>query len=251
MATKLTLSEKVRKLEEAGIDTSKWAFQFTVNGVMLNLDEHEEIKELVGDKFLFSPVDFDKEILTQTLRMINSKVGFDKFIRNHFSYEYQFDWLLDQLKKMKHMSDKDRETYERFITKDVVFELLEHRLENIDKNEINYPQYFFDVKTYLRNRKNDDDLIQVIEDYKQILAETKDDQYVYPTIGFYTKKCNVLLDAYKGLTGFACLNILAKNYGIGDIESLYKQLDEFTEQKCLWKFIRILLNMDLKEVYNG
>lgn len=250
MTTKLTLSEKIKKLEEAGIDTSKWAFQFTVNGVTLNLDEHEEIKELVGDKFLFSPVDFDKEILTETLRMINSKDGFDKFIRNHFSYEYQLDWLVSQLKKMKYMSEQDRETYERFITKDVVFELLEHRLLNVDKKEIDYPQYFLDVQTYLRNRRNDDDLINVIEEYKKILAKTKDG-YVYPTIGFYTKKCNALLDAYKGLRGFACLNILAKNYGIGNIESLYKQLDEFTEQKCLWKFIRILLNMDLTEVYNA
>lgn len=251
MATKLTLSEKVRKLEEAGIDTSKWAFQFEVNGVTLNLDEHEEIKELVGDKFLFSPVDFDKEILTETLRMINSKDGFDELIRNHFSYEYQFDWLLSQLKKMKHMSEKDRETYERFITKDVVFELLEHRLLNVNKDEIDYPQYFLDVQTYLRNRRNDDDLINVIESYTQILAKTKDGKYVYPTTDFYTKKCNALLDAYKGLRGFACLNVLAKNYGIGNLEDLYKQLDEFTEQKCLWKFIRILLNMDLTEVYNG
>lgn len=251
MATKLKLSEKVRKLEEAGIDTSKWAFQFEVNGVTLNLDEHEEIKELVGDKFLFSPVDFDKEILAETLRMINSKDGFDKLIRNHFSYEYQFDWLLSQLKKMKHMSEKDRETYERFITKDVVFELLEHRLLNVNKDEIDYPQYFLDVQTYLRNRRNDDDLINVIESYTQILAKTKDGKYVYPTTDFYTKKCNALLDAYKGLRGFACLNVLAKNYGIGNLEDLYKQLDEFTEQKCLWKFIRILLNMDLTSVYNG
>lgn len=251
MATKLTLSEKIRKLEEAGIDISKWAFQFKVNGVMLNLDEHEEIKELVGTKFLFSPVDFDKEILTTTLRMINYEGGFDKFIRNKLSYEYQMVWLKDTLQKMKHMSKEDRKVYEKFVNKDVVFELLEHRLENIDKDEIDYVQYFFDIKTYLRYRKNDPDLIQVIEDYKQILAKTKDGQYVYPTINFYTKKCNVLLDAYKGLTGFACLNILAKNYGIGNLEDLYKQLDEFTEQKCLWKFIRILLNMDLTEVYNG
>lgn len=185
---KLTLSEKIRKLEEAGIDTSKWAFQFTVNGVTLNLDEHEEIKELVGDKFLFSPVDFDKEILTETLRMINSKDGFDKFIRNHFSYEYQLDWLVSQLKKMKYMSEQDRETYERFITKDVVFELLEHRLLNVDKKEIDYPQYFLDVQTYLRNRRNDDDLINVIGEYKKILAKTKDGKYVYPTTDFYTKK---------------------------------------------------------------
>ena len=129
--------------------------------------------------------------------------------------------------------------------------MLEHRLLNVNKDEIDYPQYFFDVQTYLRNRRNDDDLINVIANYTQILAKTKDGKYVYPTTDFYTKKCNALLDAYKGLRGFACLNVLAKNYGIGNLEDLYKQLDEFTEQKCLWKFIRILLNMDLTSVYNG
>lgn len=247
----LTLGEKIRKLEEAGIDTSKWKYQFELNGVRFNLSDDSEIKELVGDKFIFSPVDFNKEILVMNLRMSNSEGGYDKFVRDRLSYDYQMTWIEEMLVKMKKMPFQEKSVYKKFINKELVYELIRHRTKNISKKNFDFLAYDeYKNKVYeLLCEFEGSDLLTLINRYKSIAIIDKDDKEVHPTIDYYQKKCPKWLDAYRGLNGFVCLCILAKYYNIGNLSHLYEQLDEFEDNNTLWKFIRIFLNMDLAEIY--
>ena len=279
----MKLSEKLRKLEEVGIDTSKFiikcnglniklekddgknegidlskilvneTFSKSINGdaVKINIDVdsiHDayikscDIETNSDTSYILSAKCDDKEILVNTLRMINSEDGYDSYIRHKFTYQYQWYWLEKMLKKMV-----DREVnvnvYSKFINRHLVLSMFNHfskkAYQQVVGSKLNeFKKEVGDEVPYYRIKQ----LYSFVQDFnKTVISNTK----LKPE----TSKCAEWSDAYRGLNGYLALVTLAKSYGIGDVEELQERLEEYVERDCLYKFIRDLIGMDLRDLY--
>lgn len=269
----MKLSEKLRKLEEVGIDTSK--FQIKCNGLKVTLNEDSDKNEgidlsriildnigegqsvnvdvnkihtafvescnietnKVGAFILTSKCD-DKEVLINTLRMVNSDDGYDKYIRHKLSYSYQFVWLEEMLKKMVN-KEVNVYAYRYFITKELVLEMLH---DCFKKCNYKTREKVRELAKQVANTFELKGFYEIIHELNQEVM--KDTEIVYDEY-----KANVWLDIYRGLNGYQSLVTLAKCYDIGDLEELEERLNEYKERGCLWKFLRDLQKMDLTELY--
>ena len=102
--------ERLKALEQAGIDTS--IYTATVNSIS------EQASESVEDVQLDS-AEFERKIALKTLRMMNAtttnrkgehETGIVAYLKNKYSYNYQFEFLkkeIDELYKLKRENPKE------------------------------------------------------------------------------------------------------------------------------------------------
>lgn len=125
------LSEQLRAMEEMGIDTSK----FTVCVPLDEIDGSFKKVDLsitpVEDKQLNHSA-FRRWITAQTFRMLNyvsydkKSKGWEAYLRDNYSYIYQFKMMIDEFKRMEKIKKTDKEEFERrlyFFNKNVVLEV--------------------------------------------------------------------------------------------------------------------------------
>ena len=289
----MKLSEKLAKLEEVGIDTSK--FKIKCNGLNIQLDESQtdkgeidledvivslyknktssspcvessvsisvddlndiivESSKIVGNTYLLADVSQDKDVLVQTLRMINSERGFDKYLREKFSYMYQFTWIEQQLKKMVHMklNSSEYKMYSAFIDKELLMALTKDLMKRIRNAEAFYlskdiaSNEIRDKALELAKDKttNANDMLYYVLDILEIIKENGIE------IDYSETKCSEWMDTYRGLVGLISLITLAKSYNVGCVKELSERLEKYKKNNTLYKFIRDLIIMDLSKVY--
>lgn len=123
---KKNLSERIAMLEEMGIDTSK--FNINLEGLTLNVVADNAVKDKQIDNKVFR-----RWVTAQTFKMLyepsynpNTRIweyGWDNYLRNGYSYMYQFTMMLEEIKTLAKIEVKDEESFDersRFFTPEVV-----------------------------------------------------------------------------------------------------------------------------------
>lgn len=124
------LSERLAVLEEMGLDTSKYNIE--ING---NVIEIKEANNFVEDKQIKNKV-FRRWITAQTFKMLNYEGGWDAYLRDNYSYMYQFTMMLEEIKTLVKIGKTDAEEFNErvhFFNKDVVVETCKHYLKQLKK----------------------------------------------------------------------------------------------------------------------
>lgn len=208
---KKNLSEMIKVLEDAGIDTSKFAV--TINGRDLkSFDEEfvDKISKIVGENQIENKT-FRRWVLAQTMRMLYTPVwdnkkkhyvtGWEPYLRINYNYDYQFKMLLEELKTLSKMQKKrssEFETRSKFFTKNVVIKLCEDAI-----NKTSFYDYRVDtakkiIHILYTSRPND---------YRNMYTFLLDfiNTGILNLIPKSTRKCQAWKDAYKGAGAYYSL----------------------------------------------
>lgn len=137
----MKLSERIRVLEEAGIDTSK--YNLKISGIEVEIDA---VNSIVEDKQVDNKKLFRRWITAQTFKMLNSasfnnkkgcmESGWDAYLRNCYDYKYQFTMMLEELKTLSKLYNTDKDEFNErshFFNKDVVVATCNHYIAQLTK----------------------------------------------------------------------------------------------------------------------
>ena len=229
---KKQLSYYAQKLEEAGIDTSK--FNLELNGVVLNLEDLTSRKTTSGETAKDMIDGLTKIVLEYTVPKtyvstssdlfrkfgclclnyrqavsLNKKheqeKGFDAFVRNELPYAYQFEFILSNVLNKK---DDFADVARNFFTNDVLISLCEHLVKKLEKSKEFHG--YGDVYYLLNNLKsatNNGEFKKTFGKFNTLTEFIWGHQY----------KCPAWKDAYKGLMNFCAIDYLIKQ---GKIKSM-------------------------------
>ena len=255
---KKQMSYYVNKLEEAGIDTSK--FNLELNGVVMSVEEALKSVDVVGNTYLFDRGNFEKEIALETLRAMKKKAsysgrkdGLNAYINDYLSNDVQFMDLLRFARLLSKLEKfKDSEEF-KIIANIYTFDL--------------YRSYAEDYMGRLRHERFDhrmDDMDKLVDSlnaanavanlhcstYKEVYELMKSWNDKYLKIVKYTAKCPDWKDAYKASRSYFTLSYLIKKGYLKtlDLNMLNAMFNGLVEQGQAWRLYKTLeSNQDVIE----
>jgi len=257
---------RMNTLNNAGVDTSKY-FDVQIpgggtvkmkmeNGVPVivpqAVDSMQRFKEEIQDEILNQIIEdgyvrntklHRRWVMAQMFRMLNyegyrmnrncSDSGYDACLRNSYGYMYQFSMMLEEIRVLSKLEDRDKESFNErshFFTKNVVIATCTDYLEKLkadietqkSKNCKGVPykrvkgQNIFvadlEKKIYQPIRRK----IWAIErarNYKEIYKELKKFNDNMIKLRWDTPKCKMWIDAFKGSGAYYTLKNLTMYHG--------------------------------------
>lgn len=149
-------NERMNKLNNAGINTSKY---FTVdldNGTKIHLiiDENGQpvvvdkkadpiANQIIEDGYVRNTKLHRRFVMAQMFKMLNyvSWDGYDKgfhaYLNNMYAYDYTFKMMLDEVKVLSKLEVRDYESFKErshFFTKEVILEVMSDYIEKLKKH---------------------------------------------------------------------------------------------------------------------
>lgn len=132
------IEARLRKMEEMGIDTSKFMVANTLDGRKAIVDisenqlrivyETESMECEIGDEhkmildnirksgFVKNPKLFRRWVMAQTFRIIKSEMSYETYVYNRMSDKYMWTMLLDELKTLAKLQKEDPEYFKERAT---------------------------------------------------------------------------------------------------------------------------------------
>lgn len=170
-------NERMEKLNNAGINTSKY---FTVdldNGTKIHLiidengqpvvvdkKEDEIAKQIIADGYVRNTKLFRRWVMAQMFANLNYKSydGFDEgysaCLRRNYSYQYTFDMMLEEVRVLSKLEERDKESFEErkhFFTNEVVLEVACDYIEKLKGYVDSLPEKKCKGVPYKRIKGND------------------------------------------------------------------------------------------------
>lgn len=248
-------NERMEKLNQAGINTSKY---FTVdldNGTKIHLivDENGQCTQVKNDPIAEQIIEngyvrntklHRRFVMAQMFQMLNyvswdgKYSGYSACLNRMYGYDYTLKMMLDEVKVLGKLEVADKESFierSHFFSKDVIVAVLEDYLEKLKKyvetlpnrnckgvpyKKVHGENIFntdLDKKLYrpIRNRINN---IKRCANYFQIHKElTALMRYDFVKIPYDTPKSKVWIDAYKGEGAYYTLKNLVMFHDCGII----------------------------------
>ncbi len=145
-----TAQNRVNELNEAGVNTNRFVFNLpdglsagssvTIdvnNGQAVNTATGEAItvENVVQSGYIKNNNLHRRWVMVQMFRMLNSG-NYSKYLRNNYSYMYQFKMIENELNVLAHMEQRDPDAFQvrkRFFTKKVVYALFVDYLHKVNK----------------------------------------------------------------------------------------------------------------------
>lgn len=276
----MKLSERIRILEEAGIDTSK--YNLKISGIEVEIDA---VNSIVEDKQVDNKKLFRRWITAQTFKMLNSESfnnkkgcmesGWDAYLRNCYDYKYQFTMMLEELKTLSKLYNTDKDEFNErshFFNKDVVVATCNHYIAQLTKyvyqkqkdGKIKLAQYgcvkVDDIDDlFIDKLRNIIENIELSENYNEMYICLKQFMRVMNKLPYETPKCSEWKASFKGNGAYYTLKNLIMFHGITlegmnkneSLDTLNILLEEYKGE--YWKFHSLLKkviednNFDLKE----
>ena len=247
----LTKNERMEKMNNAGISTGKF---FTLNvtesipaGAKIHVmvdgngnyipvcGENDAIaNQIIEDGYVRNTRLFRRFVMAQMFRALNSehkyweKNGYNNYIKKHYSFQYTFDMMLEEIVVLSKLEVRDFESFverSHFFTKDVVVKVMKDYIVEL-KAYVNGLQTKHCKKVPYKRIKNVDifvaDLDKKIykpleyiisemkrannyEEMRKILVKFKRQMIKLP---YETEKSKAWFDAYKGEGAFYTLKNL-------------------------------------------
>ena len=202
--------------------------------VVANETNDPILNQIIEDGYVRNTKLHRRWVMAQMFKMLNyhswrnGEEGYDAYLRNHYGYMYQFDMMLEEVRVLSKLEDRDIESFNErshFFTKDVVIATCKDYLEklkaNIDaqkpKNCKGVPykrvkgRNIFvadlDKKVYAPVQRQIW-MISRARNYKELYKELKKFNDSMINLPWNTKKCKVWIDAFKGSGAYYTLKNL-------------------------------------------
>lgn len=230
-------NERMEKLNQAGINTSKY---FTVNldngtKIHLIIDENgqpvvvdnkkDEIAEqIIADGYVRNTKLHRRFVMAQMFHMLNyvsydgKETGFNACLRNRYGYGYTFDMMLEEIRVLSKLEAKDKESFierSHFFTQDVVVDVLCDYVEKLQSYVDNLPTKKCKGVPYKRVKGTDifvDDLgkklyrpmlnkiklIGCAHNYSSVYKHLNEFMRDMVKLPYNTPKSKAWIDAFKG-----------------------------------------------------
>ena len=287
---------RMATMKNAGMDVTKFFnlsmnipvgsnVEIKIDGIpyTFNSSEDEIVKDIMEHGYIHNTKLDGRFVCAQTFKMLNEKsyniktnqweTGFDAYLRNRYPYHYQFDFMVDELKrlsKMEQSKDSDFEKMSKFFTKQVVIDTCQHYMRQLKKYINNAPTKKCKGKPYVTLNRYymvllTDVSVTVFKPLEKALSELKYSRNykqlrenliafmdVMVKLPYETPKCSAFKDAYKGRGGYMSLNNIIKfggvkvqNYETGEIldrEASLAYIDSLLEiyKNDYWKYHELL-----------
>ncbi len=149
----MTNKERMEKLNQAGINTSKY---FTIdldngtkihliideNGqpVVVNNKEDKIAEQIIADGYVRNTKLHRRFVMAQMFHMLNfesydrKETGYHAYLNTFYGYQYTFEMMLEEVRVLSKLESRDRESFEErvhFFDKKVVVAVLEDYMEKL------------------------------------------------------------------------------------------------------------------------
>lgn len=256
---KKQMSYYLKKLEEAGIDTSK--FNLELNGVVMSVEDALKSKQVVGETYIFDRNGFEHSVAIATMRAMMFvqaeypyyKDGINAYVRKCLKNKEQFYDLLNMAKLLskleKDPSSEEFKVLSNIYTFDVYKAYAEDYQNRVMFKGSEYKESLLEATLIVRAH-------DTIDSYKMLYDVFKNWSTVYVALPNETPKCEAWKDAYKACSAYFTLSYLVKKGAIKDMSldglngivdvlahgeknntwRLYKMLESHKEEvEKLWK----------------
>lgn len=248
----LTKNERMNKLNEAGINTSKY---FTVdldNGTKIHLiiDENGNCKQVQNNPIVEEIIESGyvrntklhrRFVMAQMFHMLNyvswdgKRKGYNEYLKYMYGYDYTLKMMTEEIRILSKLEVKDKDSFNErvhFFNKDVVVAVLEDYLEKLKKQVEALPNRNCKGIPYKRIKRQDvfvADLdkkiyspvrayigaVKYARNYKQVHEVLEQFMRNYIKLNYSTPKSKVWIDAYKGEGAFYTLKNLVMFHECG------------------------------------
>lgn len=259
MNNKMTKKEeRMEVLRKANVNTNNFFnlsmnipvgsnVQVLIDGVPYTVNTAGDaiIKQIMDEGYVYNYKTDGRFVAAQTFKMLNGKsynyktrqyeTGWDAYLRNNYSYMYQFEMMIDELHRLSKMErDNDAEfaVLKNFFTKQVVIETCKQYIRQLKKFINNQPTRKCKGKPYVKLNKYGNvyvsDLnakvfsklecvlakITYAKDYKELEQNLREFVNVAPKLPHDTPKCSGWKDTFKGIGAYKTLNNIIKHHGV-------------------------------------
>ena len=196
--------------------------------------QDEILNQIIEDGYVRNTKLHRRWVMAQTFKMLNyvswdrSESGWDASLRNNYGYMYQFSMMLEEIRVLSKLEDRDMESFNErshFFTKDVVVATCNDYLDKLEKHIGNQESKNCKGVPYKRVKGQNifvEDLekkvyspihskiwsIERTNNYKELYRELKKFNDSMIKLPWDTKKCKVWIDAFKGSGSFYTLKNL-------------------------------------------
>lgn len=246
--------ERMEKLNQAGINTSKY---FTVNldngtkihliidengqPVVVNNKKDEIAEQIIADGYVRNTKLHRRFVMAQMFHMLNyvsydkRESGYNACLNRMYGYHYTLTMMLDEVKVLYKLEQRDRESFDErsnFFTKGVVIAVLEDYIDKLEKYVDTLPDRKCKGVPYKRvkgeNIFNEDlnkklyaplryklNRVRSAHNYATIYIYVKDFMKDMIKLPYNTPKSKVWIDAYKGEGAYYTLKNLVMFHECG------------------------------------
>ena len=229
--------ERMEKLNQAGINTSKY---FTVdldNGTKIHLiidengqpvvvnNKNDEIAEqIIADGYVRNTKLHRRFVMAQMFHMLNyvsydkKYSGYNDYLKKRYGYHYTLTMMLEEVKVLSKLEQRDKESFDErshFFTKEVVIAVLEDYMGKLEKYVDNLPNRNCKGVPYKRIKgenifnadldkklyvplKNKLNYVRFAGDYTALYSAMQKFMKDMIKLPYETPKSKVWIDAYKG-----------------------------------------------------
>lgn len=245
-------NDRMEALKQNGYDTSKFfnlnvpvGTQIVINGIPYTINDDEIVKYIMESGYIYNYRTDGRFVASETFRMLTKEsrnfitgekeTGWDNYLRNRYSFMYQFTMMLDEvhrLAKMEKSNDPDFAKLSCFFTKDVVYQTCKHyisqlkkfvknqkprkckgvpyvklnRYGNVFKRDLNEKVYS-KLESALAGIKNS-------IDYTMLENRLRSFMKLMVKLPYETPKCPIWKEAFKGNGAYKTLNNIIKHHGV-------------------------------------
>ena len=249
----IKLDKRIQALENAGIDTSKYNLEVgkkkKTQSVSAKADETVENVQIKNKLFR-------RWVMAQTFKMIYTpttpkktknvaepEIGWEAYLKNKYSYYYQFSVMEEEMKALKRIEKQDPEEFKirsKFFTKQVVIQTCEDFVNRYQKKFGKFRRdkriVVIKLKNVIQKMKEDSKYSSFYFDYTEFRKLQKELKYHLP---HETPKDKCWKDAYKGEGAYYTLQnmILYHNCNLKDCNTTEESLAKL--ESCLNEYTQI------------
>ena len=236
--------ERMETLKVNGIEVGKY-FDVTLpggatvrmtleNGVPVVAEDDPIMNQIIENGYVRNSKLHRRWVMAQTFKMLNYKsyskveTGWDACLRNNYSYQYQFDMMLEEIRVISKLEGKDVETFNErtsFFNYDVVVRVCQHYMSDLKRYIDNLPKHKCKGVPYksLNGRYGnvfEEDLQKkvyhpmewlirtmqsYVKNYYELYKELKKFMSLMIKLPYNTAKSKVWIDAFKGAGAYYTL----------------------------------------------
>lgn len=245
-------NERMNKLNNAGIDTTKYFAVTLANGTKIHLiidengqpvvvnDKPDPITEqIIEDGYVRNSKLHRRYVMAQMFHMLNYKsydgqyAGYTECLKRNYGYQYTIDMMIEEVRVLSKLAVRDTESFlerSHFFTHDVVIDVLRDYVDKLKKYVDSLPVRKCKGIPYKRIKGENifvEDLskklylpienkirnIKRAVDYTEMYMELRRFRYNMIQLPYETPKSKTWIDAFKGEGAYYTLKNLVMFHG--------------------------------------
>ena len=206
------------------------------NGVPVVANEDPIFNQIIEDGYVRNSKLHRRFVMAQTFKLLNYKsyngreTGWEAGVRNCYGYQYQFDMMLEEIRVISKLEDKDEETFRErinFFNTDVVIAVCKDYMRDLKKYIENLPKHNCKGVPYKRLNGRYGDVFESdlqkkvyypmesviidmrhVKNYYELYRKLQKFMGLMIKLPYHTPKSKVWIDAFKGAGAYYTLKNL-------------------------------------------